>query len=438
LAKVGKGAGGNKKGRGEEEEKAGVDGEDEWGGINSDEDSEKEVISKKVQKEKKKKVTPTKSDKRQRKDKMSKSKDSELGGSFALLPDEDEDGKCSPWVSPPSIKLKKKLITCQIVFLPAWSSLNLSLPTLRALSKLNFNTPTPIQSSAIPEIIAGHDLIGKASTGSGKTLAFGIPILEHYLSSPRKGSKTHGGEGGEEKLPMALILSPTRELAHQLHAHLKALAAYAPDMSIVSVTGGLSLQKQLRQLTERGGADVIVATPGRLWEVVSEGQGWIARLRKGLKFLVVDEADRLLQEGHFKEVEEVMNLIGQKDVGSDSESEGGGDVDEDEYLKRNSIKRESREQVTERQTLVFSATFHKGLQQKLAGKSGKKGLGGDLMGEKESMEYLLKKLKFKDKAPKFIDANPAGQLAERLKEGIIECGAMEKVPTISYLVSPKY
>jgi len=342
----------------------------------------------------------------------------------------------------PTVYQTKKLIACQIVFLPAWSSLNLSLPTLRALSKLDFNTPTPIQSSAIPEIISGHDLIGKASTGSGKTLAFGIPILEHYLSCPRKSSKTSGGEGGEEgeeeKLPMALILSPTRELAHQLHAHMKALAAYAPDMSIVSVTGGLSLQKQLRQLTERGGADVIVATPGRLWEIVSEGQGWIARLRKGLKFLVVDEADRLLQEGHFKEVEEVMSLIGRRDAGSDSESEGGGDVDEDEYLKRNSIKRESREQVTERQTLVFSATFHKGLQQKLAGKGGKKGLGGDLMGEKESMEYLLKKLKFKDKAPKFIDANPAGQLAERLKEGIIECGAMEKVPTIPYFVSPKY
>ena len=236
---------------------------------------------------------------------------------------------------------------------------------------------------------------------------------------------------------MALILSPTRELAHQLHAHLKALAAYAPDMSIVSVTGGLSLQKQLRQLTERGGADVIVATPGRLWEVVSEGQGWIAKLRRGLKFLVVDEADRLLQEGHFKEVEEVINLIGRRDAESDSESEDGGDVDQDEYFKRNTVKRESQAQVTDRQTLVFSATFHKGLQQKLAGKGGKKGSGGDLMGEKESMEYLLKKLKFKDKAPKFIDANPAGQLAERLKEGIIECGAMEKVLT-TYLISPKY
>lgn len=331
----------------------------------------------------------------------------------------------------------EKLITCRIVFLPAWDSLNLSLPTLRALSKLNFNTPTPIQSSAIPEIIAGHDLIGKASTGSGKTLAFGIPILEHYLSSPRKSSKTNGGEEEGDKLPMALILSPTRELAHQLHAHLKALAAYAPDMSIVSVTGGLSLQKQLRQLTERGGADVIVATPGRLWEVVSEGQGWIAKLRRGLKFLVVDEADRLLQEGHFKEVEEVINLIGRRDAESDSESEDGGDVDQDEYFKRNTVKRESQAQVTDRQTLVFSATFHKGLQQKLAGKGGKKGSGGDLMGEKESMEYLLKKLKFKDKAPKFIDANPAGQLAERLKEGIIECGAMEKVLT-TYLISPKY
>ncbi|KAG0135849.1 ATP-dependent RNA helicase MAK5 [Tuber indicum] len=390
LAKVDKSG---KKNKGKKE-KVEMDDEDEWEGINSGEDSEKVVISGKVQKKKARK---------------SRSEDSELGGSFALLlDDEDED-----------------------IFLPAWDSLNLSLPTLRALSKLNFNTPTSIQSSAIPEIIAGHDLIGKASTGSGKTLAFGIPILEHYLSCPGRGSKDRGG-GVEEKLPMALILSPTRELAHQLHAHLRALTAYAPDMSIVSVTGGLSLQKQLRQLTERGGADVIVATPGRLWEVVSEGQGWVTKLKRGLKFLVVDEADRLLQEGHFKEVEEVMDLLGRGDVESDSE--GGGDVDEDEYSKRNSVKKKRQEQVTERQTLVFSATFHQGLQQKLSGKGGKKWLGGDLMDEKESMEYLLKKLKFKDRAPKFIDANPVGQLAERLKEGIIECGAMEKDLYLYYLL----
>ncbi|PWW72369.1 P-loop containing nucleoside triphosphate hydrolase protein [Tuber magnatum] len=391
------------------EEKEAVDDEDEWGGIKNDCDSGKEVISKKARKGEKK-AAPAKSEKQQKKAKRLKSEDSKLGGSFALLSDEDED-----------------------VFLPAWNSLNLSLPTLRALSKLNFNTPTPIQSSAIPEIVAGHDLIGKASTGSGKTLAFGIPILEYYLSRPHKISKTK--EGAEEKLPVALILSPTRELAHQLHAHLKALTAYAPDMSIVSVTGGLSLQKQIRKLTERGGVDVIVATPGRLWEVVSEGQGWIAKLRRGLRFLVVDEADRLLQEGHFKEVEEVMNLLGRRGAESEGEGEGEGDIDEDEYFRRrNSVKGSSQEQVTGRQTLVFSATFHKGLQQKLTGKGGKKGLGGDLMGEKESMEYLLKKLKFKDRAPKFIDANPVGQLAERLREGIIECGATEKDLYLYYLL----
>jgi ATP-dependent RNA helicase DDX24/MAK5 len=296
--------------------------------------------------------------------------------------------------------------------------LGLSLPTFRALSKLGFTNPTPIQSAAIPEILAGHDLIGKASTGSGKTLAFGIPILESYLSRPPPNG---------EKPPMALILSPTRELAHQLRAHLTALVAFAPDMSIVTLTGGLSLQKQLRQLGERGGADVIIATPGRLWEVVSEGSGWVGKLRTGLRFLVVDEADRLLQEGHFNEVEEVLNLLGRTDDGDyEEQGEGESEVNDEEPGKK-------LPQKIQRQTLVFSATFHKGLQQKLSGKSGRRDMGGDLMGEKESMEYLLKKLKFKDQAPKFVDVNPVSQLAERLKEGIIECGAMEKVALLIIL-----
>lgn len=286
---------------------------------------------------------------------------------------------------------------------------------------MSFTNPTPIQSAAIPEIVAGRDFIGKASTGSGKTLAFGIPMLEFYLKRSRS---AHIGGGVQlnknaERMPLALVLSPTRELAHQLHSHLTALAAFMPDIRIVSVTGGLSIQKQMRQLTENGGADVIIATPGRLWEVVSEGQGWIEKLNKGLKFLVVDEADRLLQEGHYKEIVEVLNLLDKPDG-------DGGDERHGEELEDGGIKQMKTVGV-ERQTLVFSATFHKGLQQKLAGKSTKNSGGGDLMGQKESMEYLLKKLHFREEKPKFIDVNPTGQLADRLSEGIIECGAMEKV-----------
>lgn len=255
-------------------------------------------------------------------------------------------------------------------------------------------------------------------------------MLEHYLKRSR--SAPIGGDTPRDKntdrMPLALVLSPTRELAHQLHSHLTALAAFIPDIRIVSVTGGLSIQKQLRQLTENGGADVIIATPGRLWEVVSEGRGWIEKLRKGLKFLVVDEADRLLQEGHYKEVVDVLNLLDKPDDDDDDDSEDDGQEPESEGKKQKKTAK------VERQTLVFSATFHKGLQQKLAGKSTKHSGGGDLMGQKESMEYLLKKLHFREESPKFIDVNPAGQLADRLSEGIIECGAMEKVRLIQFFL----
>lgn len=172
----------------------------------------------------------------------------------------------------------------------SWKPLGLSEDTLEAISRLKFSQPTTIQSSAIPEILVGHDVIGKASTGSGKTLAFGIPVLERYLS--------FAPGSAEKKLPLALIVSPTRELAHQISAHLSNLCSgvnAAP--SIATITGGLSVQKQRRQLET---ANIIVGTPGRLWEVISGGHGLLAHLKK-IRFLIVDEADRLLSEGHFKE-----------------------------------------------------------------------------------------------------------------------------------------
>ncbi|KAF2713891.1 DEAD-domain-containing protein [Pleomassaria siparia CBS 279.74] len=278
----------------------------------------------------------------------------------------------------------------------AWEELDLSSETLNSLSKLKFSSPTPIQASAIPEILAGHDVVGKASTGSGKTLAFGIPILEAYLEASRTPSK--------EKTPLALIISPTRELAHQINAHLIALCTGGgyDSPSIATVTGGMSVQKQRRQLLN---ADIIVGTPGRLWEVISSGQGLLSSLKK-IRFLVVDEADRLLSQGHYKELGEILDVL-DKD----------GEREEGEEPNANT------DDPVQRQTLVFSATFHKGLSQKLAGKQHK---GGDLMSKAESLEYLLKKLHFREEKPKFIDANPSSQMASKLKEGLVECAGTEK------------
>ncbi|GKZ61986.1 ATP-dependent RNA helicase [Aspergillus niger] len=337
---------------------------------------DRQAEQKKAKKEAKQKTTPNQED-----------KSIKPGLSFAALQDEEDDDG---------------------VDVSAWESLGLSPEILTSLSKMKFTTPTLVQKSCIPQILDGHDVIGKASTGSGKTLAFGIPILEHYLEKRRQDLRTGKEEKKKDKAPIALIMSPTRELAHQLAKHIGELALHAPGSNarIALLTGGLSVQKQQRVLA---GADIVIGTPGRVWEVLSSGQGLIRKMSE-IKFLVIDEADRLLSEGHFKEAEEILGALDRVEEGN-----FGGEESEDE---------EKEDARSERQTLVFSATFHRDLQQKLAGKA--RWTGGDIMSNKESMEYLLQKLKFREEKPKFIDVNPVSQMAEGLKEGIVECGAMEK------------
>lgn len=264
-----------------------------------------------------------------------------------------------------------------------WTTLKLASQTLAGIAGLSFTKPTPIQSACIPQILAGHDVVGKASTGSGKTLAYGIPILEYYVQRPNS-----------DGLSLALILSPTRELAHQISGHLSQLFAGIPERKpkIATVTGGLSVQKQQRQLAD---CSIIVGTPGRLWDVIQGSTDLLARLKQ-VQILIIDEADRLLSEGHFQEVEQILDSLDRRDVEIEVEE-------------------------PPRQILVFSATFHRGLQQSLAGKK-----RGDLLNNQQSLEYLLQKLPFREKRPKFIDVNPASQMAEGLKEALLECAASEK------------
>ena len=294
----------------------------------------------------------------------------------------------------------------------AWNDLELSSPMISALSALGFSKPTQIQQSAIPQIMEGRDVIGKAVTGSGKTLAFGLPIIETWLASQRspKDSATFS----------ALVLAPTRELAHQISKHLFAICEnldLAPR--VATVTGGLSVLKQRRQLET---ANIVVATPGRLWEVISDSAELLEKLR-GIRFLVVDEADRLLSEGHFKEVEEILDALDRKII------------EEDEQASPEHDEKHAR------QVLVFSATFHKGLQQKLSSKQKKRSdKDSNLLSDKQSMEYLMHKLPFQtEHKPVFIDANPDSQLAERLSETILECKAMEKdLYLYGFLVQDQY
>lgn len=283
-----------------------------------------------------------------------------------------------------------------------WSALPLSDEILTAIAGLGFTRPSPIQIAVIPQVLAGHDVIGKAVTGSGKTLAFAIPIFEKWLAS---NVTSHAANPRQKGSPTGLILTPTRELAHQVSKHLENLALNAIDQpKIATITGGLSIHKQQRQLID---ADVIIGTPGRLWEVMSGSQDLIDGLRR-IKFLVIDEADRLLSEGHFKEVEEILDMLDRQPV----------------LDKENLDSNHPNSKQSSRQTLVFSATFHKGLQRKLASRS--QFNTAELLTNKQSLDYLLQKLSFREKMPRFIDVNPISQMAQRLKEGIVECSAMEK------------
>lgn len=261
------------------------------------------------------------------------------------------------------------------------------------LAKLGFNVPTEIQSKAIPEIMSGNDVIGKAATGSGKTLAYGIPILENYQS-----------RGSDQKWPSGLIFAPTRELALQIAKHLEQVSSYMSfpgGKGVVSITGGLAVQKQKR-LLETNPA-VVVATPGRFLDLLKDQGGKeLVEIFKKTETLVLDEADRLIQEGHFQSLEDILDLVG-------------------------------RGRVARRQTLVFSATFQRELMQKLERKKDKAG-GSRLASNEDALEMLKSKLHFKSKEPIFIDANPAEAVASQVVETIMECGATEKDLQLYYFL----
>lgn len=284
--------------------------------------------------------------------------------------------------------------------LPNWQEGDLgssiSAYTLYGLSQLDFKKPTPIQKETIPIALLGKDVIGKATTGSGKTLAYGIPILEKYIQSLNLIKQNNK----DKKInhPTGIIFAPTRELAHQVVDHLNKLAKYSPlsTRGIVSITGGLSIQKQQRLL--RHGPGIIVATPGRMLELV-QGDSELAKRLASIDIIVLDEADRLLQDGHFDEFEKILELFG-----------------------KNRPKSKSIE--WKWQTLVFSATFSRDLFRKLD--RHQKGKSSSLMGNDEIVQLLNEKLKFKDKKPTLVDANPKEIVSGQITEALVECGPTER------------
>ncbi len=178
-----------------------------------------------------------------------------------------------------------------------FASLGLSAALVRAVEELGYAEPTPIQSEAIPAILAGRDIRASAQTGSGKTAAFVLPIL-HMLAEP------HGAARARSRSVRALVLVPTRELAAQISDVIAACARALPNAPKTCLAvGGVSINPQMMAL--RGGADIVVATPGRLLDLVRQN----ALRLSSVEILVLDEADRLLSLGFAEELARILALL---------------------------------------------------------------------------------------------------------------------------------
>jgi ATP-dependent RNA helicase RhlE len=176
-------------------------------------------------------------------------------------------------------------------------ALNLSPQVLQAVHDAGYTEPTPIQVAAIPIILAGHDVIGIAQTGTGKTAAFVLPIIMKLEALKQ--------QNGQRRGPRALVLAPTRELVVQIEENVRAYAKHVP-LRMATVFGGVSERPQIEAL--RSGVDLVVATPGRLIDLM----GQRAANLSGIEFLVLDEADRMLDMGFLPPIRQIVKGLPQK------------------------------------------------------------------------------------------------------------------------------
>ncbi|WP_439036121.1 ATP-dependent RNA helicase RhlB [Acinetobacter sp. PC34] len=192
-----------------------------------------------------------------------------------------------------------------------FETLNLHPQLKRAIDALGFKDMTPIQQKVLKFTLAGHDAIGRAQTGTGKTAAFLVSVINDLLNNPIQEQRYRGE-------PRALILAPTRELAMQIESDAKELTKFS-DLHVVTLLGGVDFDKQKAQLDKKP-VDIMVATPGRLIDFVEQKEVWLDQI----EFLVIDEADRLLDMGFIPSVKRIVRFSPRKE---------------------------------QRQTLMFSATF---------------------------------------------------------------------------------
>ena len=168
-------------------------------------------------------------------------------------------------------------------------SLGLDAAILKAVQESGYTEPTPIQKAAIPFVLQRRDLIGIAQTGTGKTAAFTLPILSLLAASPSKGIRS-------------LVIAPTRELVVQIEENVRAYAKHMP-LTVATIVGGVSERPQIKALEQ--GADIVIATPGRLLDLIRGREKAFAHI----EFLVLDEADRMLDMGFVPAIRQIVKLL---------------------------------------------------------------------------------------------------------------------------------
>ncbi|KAL7736384.1 hypothetical protein ACLKA6_014849 [Drosophila palustris] len=341
-----------------------------------------------------------------------------------------------------------QLVATSELDMTKWHGLGVPAPIMRALAEQNFEEPTQIQAMTLPAAIHGKkDILGAAETGSGKTLAFGIPILSGIMelkqrndgSSIRKAPKVKGDKQTTEAPPSkdnheltpppeeldyvsgasdedsdaeesslskrrplyALVLTPTRELAVQVKNHLVAAAKYT-DIRVAAIFGGLSVAKQERVL--RQCPEIVVATPGRLWELYAQGNQHLNKI-ENVSFLCIDETDRMVEKGHFEELRSLLKVL---------------NADEDRKKLR--------------QNFVFSATLT--LVHDLPEHMQKRNLGKRPKFTKQTVDQKIESLieELGISQPKIVDITSTQQTSHTLTESRLLCAIDEKDYYLYYFV----
>ncbi|XP_023167464.2 ATP-dependent RNA helicase DDX24 [Drosophila hydei] len=374
---------------------------------------------------------------------------------FALLrppppsDDEEEELECAESAEDEEVP---ELVSCESLpsklDMTKWHGMGVPEPIMRALAELGYEAPTQIQAMTLPAAIHGKkDILGAAETGSGKTLAFGIPILSGIMelkqrndgTGIRKAPKVKGDrpvevappskdnheltpppeeldyvsgasdedsdneqdQQGKQRPLYAVVLTPTRELAVQVKNHLVSAAKYT-GINVAAIFGGLSVAKQERVL--RQCPEIVVATPGRLWELFAQGNNHLSKI-ENVSFLCIDETDRMVEKGHFEELRSLLKVL---------------NADEDRKKLR--------------QNFVFSATLT--LVHDLPDHMQKRNLAKRPKFVKQTVDQKIESLieELGISQPKIVDITNSQQTAQTLTESRLLCAIDEKDYYLYYFV----